>query len=141
MDQFARFWRGGGAWMYPLLLLALLGLALTLVLGILALVSRQGSRRALILSTVLGAYGLLVLGTGFLGWEMSNAKIEGAVAHVNPADRAMILAEGRAEARAVVVFGAASALPPLLVGIALLGLGIARLPRSAGPVVDALPRR
>jgi hypothetical protein len=127
--------------MYPLLLLGMLGLAGTLLVAILGITSERGSQRPLILSTMLCAYGLFVFATGVIGWQMSVSRVEDAIAHVNPEDRPMLLAAGRSEARMVTIFGTAACLPPLVVGIAMFGLGVARLKRSPGQELQAAGTR
>ncbi len=133
MYDLAQMWAEGGTFMYPIALLALLSLPAAPLVVILAVVGRRGSRVPLILSTVLCALGLLILATGFLGWQMALRNVEEAVAHVNPDDREIILAAGRSEARVLIMFGAAACLPSLLTGVALLGLGLSRLPRYTPP--------
>jgi hypothetical protein len=116
--------------MYPIALLGLLSLLAIGVFGIVALTGKRGSSRALVASTVLVAFGLLVLAAGFIGYQVGLSQMEAAVAMVNPADKATILARGTSEARSCVVFGTAASLPSLLVGVGLFGFGLARLKRD-----------
>ncbi|HLL54340.1 MAG TPA: hypothetical protein VK447_12375 [Myxococcaceae bacterium] len=133
MHELARWWSEGGFWMYPIAMLLLVSLPATLVMGIFALVGRSGSRVTVILSTVLCALGLLILIVGFVGWQAALRSMEEAVAMVNPADKATILATGTSEARTILIFAGFACVPSLIGGVALLGLGLARLPRFTPP--------
>jgi hypothetical protein len=133
MHELARLWSEGGIWMYPIAMLLVVSLPATLVMAIFALVAKRGSRVTVILSTVLCALGLLILIVGFVGWQASLRSMEQAVAMVNPDDREIILAAGTSEARTIIVFAGLACVPSLIGGVALLGLGLARLPRFTPP--------
>lgn len=123
------FWHAGGAWMYPIAFFGLVSLLAVPVLGLVALLGRRGSSRTLTCASVLVALGVFIVALGFLGYQRGLSRVEEAVASVNPDDARRILARGRSEVRADLLFGTAASLPSLLAGLALFGLGVSRLER------------
>jgi hypothetical protein len=132
MEELVRFWQAGGPWMWLIALLGLLGQTVSLVLGLLVLLwRRRPTRFPVIACAVLCALGLLIVAVGFAGHRAGLAQVEAVLAMVNADDRETIRAAGHSEARAPLIFGTLAGLPPLFMGIALLGLAVSRLPRYA----------
>jgi hypothetical protein len=131
MHNIAEFWEAGGPWMYPIALMGAVALVATLALGVVAAVARDeaGSRTTLVLSSTLVALGLATLLLGIVGWLMCMRNVELAIATVNPDDMEAIRAAGNAEARSPLILSVLLAFLPLCGGVALMGLGVSRLPR------------
>jgi hypothetical protein len=116
--------------MYPLLLVGLFAVPGALAALVLAFLPKL-SRTAVVASTVVMASGAFALGLGEVGKLAGERATMHAVANVNPADRATILAAGRAESKVALGFGALLGVPALLAGALCLALAVRRLPAAA----------
>jgi len=130
LESLARLFEEGGPPMYFLLALGALGLAATVGAGLFALLWKA-RRVALGVAVGLVALGLLILAVGFLGQAWGLRQMNAALAQVNPEDVAIIQMVGSAEARAPVILALLLCQPPLVTGIALVGLGWLRLKAPA----------
>ena len=133
MNELVRWVNDGAPWTFHIIVLLAFSLPVILAAVIFALVGRRGSRVTLILSTALCALGLLILIVGFVGWQFSLHQMEETVANVIPEAQESIRAAGNAEARVIIISAAAACVPALVMGVALLGLGVSCLPRFNPP--------
>lgn len=106
MDSVVRFFQAGGFWMWPLLLLGIVGGGVTLLLAVLG---SPGRRLAL-------AWGMpaLVVATGAAGWLHSVQQVRSVLGLVDPAQRSLLTFAGSAEA-----------LVPMVLGLLVAGLLLA----------------
>ena len=89
------------------------------------------ARTAVPISTLVMGSGVLGLGLGALGRVTGQRLTLAAAAHVNPGDRALILAAGTEESAAALLFGAGIGLPALLAGALCLAVQLGRLPSGS----------
>lgn len=137
----AQYFAAGGWTMFPLLLLGLLGLAGTVAAAIAVAVSKGRERLALVTSTMLLGVAVLSVCVGVFGYAVGSRTCLEAVAHVNPADRQVILAAGEAEARVNLGFSLACAALPGLAGLGLFGFGLAGRKKLAPPAASPVAHR
>lgn len=130
MDEVAQLWVAGGAWMYLIALLGLMGAA-----GALASFAFGVGGDARLAAWVCGgvaALGLFIAGTGYAGLTHSRSVVEQAVATVDPEHRDSIRLAGSSEARVPFIFGLVAALLPATAGLAMLGPALSRSSRRKG---------
>lgn len=113
---------GSGAWLC--LLLGVMGAAAGITGAV--LLATTTLRAARIAGSIAIAFGVLSLGAGLLARQMGLTLVEGAVAgeSIDPAQKARILAVGRAEANQCIKIGAATGALPFVLGALAVGVGL-----------------
>lgn len=114
------------------LLLLLGGLGAASAVGSLALAGlSRNFRPSLMLAGLTLGLGVSAMLMGVIGRSNDVRSMYSAVAHVNPADRQMILEGGKREAQANVTLGTMVSLPLVLLALGAIGLSFARTGESA----------
>jgi hypothetical protein len=122
----------GGAVMYPLtalaLALVLLGIATAATLFL-----RSAARVAWVFSGAVLAGGLGAVALGWVGYQLGMQSMLSALAHVNPDDKAEILAMGTQEALVAFNYGLLTGGPCVALGILGLAVSWTRTRSAAAP--------
>ncbi|MHB8877776.1 MAG: hypothetical protein ACYC8T_29135 [Myxococcaceae bacterium] len=118
MDELARFWVGGDVGMYPVALLAMVGVPLA---GIAAVAGFTSPKPALSPPLAAAGCGILAGLFGAAGFAWGVSRMERALAMVNSRDAELIHHAGTSEARACLIFGVA--VGAIVLALAVLSLG------------------
>jgi len=128
LERLARQFAMGGWAMYPLTLVGATLVPGMMVAVIVAAVARRSRTVTLLVALALIAGGLLVVAIGGLGWWSGSTDVERALVAVHPIEDAeMIRALGTSELLTRMVWALFLAIGPVSLGVALSGLGLARL--------------
>jgi hypothetical protein len=127
MSQIVRWFHEGGFAMFPILLLAVVGLVGAVVGLAVGLASR---RRGTMLAFGIGLVAVAVLcaGIGAISFVAAQQKVEAALVAVDPSQRELLRTVGEAEARVPLTFGLGASSLPALAGMILVAAGLARTP-------------
>lgn len=134
MAEFAEMFRSGGVWMYLVLAAALPAYLIalgTLVLAIPAGTSGKLRGALAICSGLTLLTSLLIIGLGYVGYEMGLSEVQQAMEVVKPDKREELLARGREIAQYPLTFATWLAPIPGLIGFAGLAIYFMSAGKSA----------
>ncbi len=123
-DGFARDYAAGGWVMVPLVLLGGVGTLGGVCSVVITLTLAKA--RTLWCAGGLMAFGAIAPILGVLGYFLGLSQMESALEHVSPEVRDKLRLAGTSEALTCVEYGLGAGLLPFCLGLALVGIGLAR---------------